>query len=160
MKEGIFARYQEKGITIDEMKEFRSCDTDLKGTCEKELPGLTAADNASYLAFLIAQSVRNNPDRYRSKKDLNGEVVIFFGKETGTMDKDDQPVVKPEEIITRMNIEEFVNWNGIMEEGSNYAGKDFPLVQDVLAQSNGKEDRFQKKMRSLGIDQISKGESR
>lgn len=131
VKSHIYARFQQKGIPLEDMKGHQSCETDKRGQCLYKLPGLTATQDAEYIARGIGSLVESYPDRYHKPTDMHSEIVLFYGKDTGTRCIDGHPVVHPTKIVKRIPLSKFVDWKHVTSD-KGYQGTDFSRVEDVL----------------------------
>lgn len=96
----IYARWQNKNISLKKMQEFRSQNHKSGiGATGEFFNGICATQDVGYLWELV--------DKTRWIHDIQnnrmGEIVVFEGKDTGERCMDGEPIVKPVKIIVRFD---------------------------------------------------------
>jgi len=165
----LVARIQDQGITIEDMRNFRSHDYS-HGLTFRQFDGVCAANCATYLLYLIARTCFNengNPRScFRTKKSL-GELVLMDALDTGQRCMDNQPIVRPLKILKRVPVAEFIDWKVFAQKGKDEfgdflskvePGPAFAEIRDSLEAEHHQETPFLAQLKFYGYISLDEEE--
>lgn len=148
----LVARWQDIGITLEQMQDWKSGDHQ-HGMTYRFFDGISAANCATYLLYLIARTIFNDSGNirsiFRTKKSL-GEIVLLEAEDTGQRCMDHQPIVKPTAILTRIPATEFIDWKSLKTEKEVNPGPAFAKIRDLLDAEHHQEYPYLGKLKYFG----------